>query len=149
MFTPAQAVTDAMRKLEISLDDHNGDRAHTMPAATTCVVGTDGAIRTAAASADYRWRVGPQDVLATLCAWGVMRTSARGPERARLLSRSPPAELSGPLATVRIRAFGGLSVAAGHAEQPRGRRAVAWLRLPDWGRAPVSCQRRPGSSFSR
>ena len=38
------------------------------PAATTFVVGADGAIRFEAASGDYRWRVGPEAVLAALYA---------------------------------------------------------------------------------
>jgi ribosomal protein S18 acetylase RimI-like enzyme len=100
VFTPAEAVTDTTRKLRISLDACNGDGAHTLPAATTAVVGADRAIRFAAASGDYR--VGPDEALAALCASGVMRSgfNARGPSAHDCSSCSPLAKLSGgPLAT--------------------------------------------------
>jgi hypothetical protein len=101
--TAAEAVTDTTRKLGISLDACNGDGAQTLPAATTAVVGADRAIRFAAASGDYRWRVGPEEALAALCASGVMRSgfNAHGPSAHDCSSRSPLAQLSGPLATKR------------------------------------------------
>jgi peroxiredoxin len=68
VFTATEAVSDTTRKLGISLDEHNGDRAQTPPAATTLVVGATGRFRFAAASADYRWRFGPEEGLAALCA---------------------------------------------------------------------------------
>jgi peroxiredoxin len=68
VFTATEAVSDTMRKLGISLDEYNGDGAQTLPAATTFVVGATGRFRFAAASGDYRWRVGPEEVLAALCA---------------------------------------------------------------------------------
>jgi hypothetical protein len=43
------------------------------------------------------------------------------------------------LATIRIRALGGLSLAAGRAEQPRWHRAVASLRLSGRGGQPDGC----------
>jgi hypothetical protein len=36
------------------------------PAASTFVIGGDGVIRFASVSGDYRWRVGPDEVLAAL-----------------------------------------------------------------------------------
>ena len=46
--------------------DFNGDDSNTLPAASTFVIGEDGVIRFASVSGDYRWRVGPDEVLAAL-----------------------------------------------------------------------------------
>jgi peroxiredoxin len=66
VFTQSEAVTTASRGLGIELADYNGDDSHTLPAASTFVIGGDGVIRFASVSGDYRWRVGPDEVLAAL-----------------------------------------------------------------------------------
>ena len=66
VFTQAEAVTSASRQLGIELADFNGDDSNTLPAASTFVIGEDGVIRFASVSGDYRWRVGPEEVLAVL-----------------------------------------------------------------------------------
>ena len=66
VFTQGEAATAASRGLGIVLSDFNGDDSNTLPAASTFVIGQDGAIRFASISGDYRWRVGPDEVLAAL-----------------------------------------------------------------------------------
>ena len=66
VFTVPDAVTETMGRLGLSLSDYNGDESNALPAATTFVIGNDGVIRFAAVSGDYRWRVGPDEVLAVL-----------------------------------------------------------------------------------
>jgi len=66
VFTQSEAATAASRRLGIELADFNGDDSNTLPAASTFVIGEDGVIRFAAVSGDYRWRVGPGEVLAAL-----------------------------------------------------------------------------------
>jgi peroxiredoxin len=66
VFTQSEAATTTSRGLGIELPAFNGDDSHTLPAASTFVIGTDGVIRFAAVSGDYRWRVGPDEVLAAL-----------------------------------------------------------------------------------
>jgi peroxiredoxin len=66
VFTQSEAVTATSRGLGIELADFNGDDSNTLPAASTFVIGEDGVIRFASVSGDYRWRVGPDEVLAAL-----------------------------------------------------------------------------------
>src|SRR5262245_5479127 len=66
VFTQSEAVTSTSRQLGIELADFNGDDSNALPAASTFVIGEDGVIRFASVSGDYRWRVGPEEVLAAL-----------------------------------------------------------------------------------
>jgi peroxiredoxin len=66
VYTQPRASTATSRALGIELADFNGDDSNTLPAASTFVIGQDGVIRFAAVSGDYRWRVGPDEVLAVL-----------------------------------------------------------------------------------
>ena len=66
VFTQSAAATAASRQLGIELADFNGDDSHTLPAASTFVIGEQGVVRFASVSGDYRWRVGPEEVLAAL-----------------------------------------------------------------------------------
>ena len=66
MFRQSEAVTATSRGLGIELADFNGDESNTLPATSTFVIGEDGVIRFASVSGDYRWRVGPDEVLAAL-----------------------------------------------------------------------------------
>ena len=54
------------RELGIELSDFNGDDSNTLPAASTFVIGQDGTIHFASISGDYRWRVGPDEVVSAL-----------------------------------------------------------------------------------
>jgi hypothetical protein len=119
--TAAEAVTDTTRKLRTSLDEYNGDGAQTLPAATMFVGGPDRAIRFAAASRNYSWSVGPEEVLAALCASGAMRSgfSAQGPSAHDCSSRSSLAQLSGPLATLRSCAAHGFASRREHHSSPK------------------------------
>jgi peroxiredoxin len=58
--------TETLRELGVELSAFNGDDSNTLPAAATFVIGQDGRIRFASVSGDYRWRVGPEEVLAVL-----------------------------------------------------------------------------------
>jgi peroxiredoxin len=66
VFTAGDAATAALRDLGVELASFNGDHTNTLPAASTFVIGADGGIRFASVSGDYRWRVGPDEVLAAL-----------------------------------------------------------------------------------
>jgi peroxiredoxin len=66
VYTQSEAVTSTSRRLGIELADFNRDDSNTLPAASTFVIGEDGLIRFASVSGDYRWRVGPEEVLAAL-----------------------------------------------------------------------------------
>ena len=66
MFTQSRAATATSRELGIELADFNGEDSNTLPAASTFVIAQDGVIRFASVSGDYRWRVGPEEVLAAL-----------------------------------------------------------------------------------
>jgi peroxiredoxin len=66
VFTQSGAVTATSRRLGIELADFNGDDSNTLPAASTFVIGQDGVIRFASIAGDYRWRVGPDEILAAL-----------------------------------------------------------------------------------
>ena len=86
VFTMSNAITETMGALGVRLSDYNGDESNTLPAATTFVVGQDGVIRFAAVSGDYRWRVGPQEVLAALRGWATL-AGPRAPSAHRVLAR--------------------------------------------------------------
>jgi peroxiredoxin len=66
VFTQSDAATATSRRLGVELADFNGDDSNTLPAASTFVIGEDGVIRFASVCGDYRWRVGPDEVLAVL-----------------------------------------------------------------------------------
>jgi peroxiredoxin len=66
VFTQGDAATATSRGLGIELAQYNGDDSNTLPAASTFVIDRDGVIRFASVSGDYRWRVGPEEVLAAL-----------------------------------------------------------------------------------
>ena len=66
VFTQSEAATATSRELGIELPDFNGDDSNTLPAASTFVIDQDGAIRFASISGDYRWLVGPDEVLPAL-----------------------------------------------------------------------------------
>ena len=66
VYASSQVNTETLRELGVELADFNGDDTNTLPAAATFVIGQDGRIRFASVSGDYRWRVGPEEVLAVL-----------------------------------------------------------------------------------
>ena len=66
VFTQSEASTAASRQLGIELADFNGDDSNTLPAASTFVIGEDSVIGFASVAGDYRWRIGPDEVLAAL-----------------------------------------------------------------------------------
>jgi peroxiredoxin len=66
VFEQAEEPTAKQRELGIDLAEFNGDDSHRLPAASTFVVAPDGTIRFTSISADYRWRVGPEDLLPIL-----------------------------------------------------------------------------------
>jgi peroxiredoxin len=65
-YTASSVATDTLRALGVELSSFNGDDTNRLPAAATFVIGQDGRIRFASVSGDYRWRVGPEEVLAVL-----------------------------------------------------------------------------------
>jgi peroxiredoxin len=65
-YTASSVATDTLRALGVELSSFNGDDTNRLPAAATFVIGRDGRIRFASVSGDYRWRVGPEEVLAVL-----------------------------------------------------------------------------------
>lgn len=68
VFTQAETSTEVSREVGLELRDFNGDDSHELPAASTFVVSRDGTVLFASISGDYRWRVGPEEVLAVLTA---------------------------------------------------------------------------------
>jgi peroxiredoxin len=66
VFTSSKEATATLNQLGVELSAFNGDDTNTLPAASTFVVGQDGRIRFASVSGDYRWRVGPEEILAVL-----------------------------------------------------------------------------------
>jgi peroxiredoxin len=68
VFTQAETSTAVSREVGLELRDYNGDDSHELPAASTFVIAPDGTVRFASVSGDYRWRVGPEEVLAALTA---------------------------------------------------------------------------------
>jgi peroxiredoxin len=65
-YTASSVATDTLRALGVELSSFNGDDTNRLPAAATFVIGQDGRIRFASVSGDYRWRVGPDEVMAVL-----------------------------------------------------------------------------------
>jgi hypothetical protein len=63
---PGRASTAVGREIGLELAHFNGDDSHELPAASTLVISRDGTVRFASVSGDYRWRVGPDEVLAVL-----------------------------------------------------------------------------------
>jgi peroxiredoxin len=68
VFTQAETSTEVSREVGLELRDFNGDDSHELPAASTFVIARDGTVRFSSISGDYRWRVGPEEVLAALAA---------------------------------------------------------------------------------
>ena len=68
VFTQAETSTAVSREIGLELCDYNGDDSHELPAASTFVISPDGIVQFASVSGDYRWRVGPEEVLAALTA---------------------------------------------------------------------------------
>jgi peroxiredoxin len=68
VFTQAETSTAVSREVGLELRDYNGDDSHELPAPSTFVISPDGTVRFASVSGDYRWRVGPEEVLAVLTA---------------------------------------------------------------------------------
>lgn len=68
VFTQAETSTEVSRELGLELRDFNGDDSHELPAASTFVISRDGTVQFASISGDYRWRIGPEEVLAVLTA---------------------------------------------------------------------------------
>jgi peroxiredoxin len=66
VFTSAEEPVATLRELGVELSAFNGDDSNTLPAPSTFVIGQDGRIRFASVTGDYRWRVGPEEVLAVL-----------------------------------------------------------------------------------
>lgn len=65
-FTHSTASTAILQELGVDNVAIYGDDSNTLPAATTYVIQPDGTISFAAVSGDFRWRVGPEEVLAAL-----------------------------------------------------------------------------------
>ena len=61
-----EATAAELHKLGVDLADFNGNHSGRLPAAATFVIGRDGAVGFASVSGDYRWRVGPEEVLTAL-----------------------------------------------------------------------------------
>jgi peroxiredoxin len=68
VFTQAETSTEVSREVGLELRDFNGDDSHELPAASTFVISRDGTVLFVSLSGDYRWRVGPEEVLAVLAA---------------------------------------------------------------------------------
>ncbi|MCK9923369.1 AhpC/TSA family protein [Frankia sp. AgPm24] len=66
VFRQDDVPTAVQKGIGTDLADFNGDDSYELPVATTFVIDTDGTIRFRSVSADYRWRVGPEEVLAAL-----------------------------------------------------------------------------------
>jgi peroxiredoxin len=65
-YTSSEEAVATLSELGVELSAFNGDDSNTLPAPSTFVIGQDGRIRFASVSGDYRWRVGPEEVLAAL-----------------------------------------------------------------------------------
>ena len=66
MYVLGEADRELHRGVGADLTAFNGDDSWELPAAAVFVVDTDGTIRYASVASDYRWRVGPDEVLAAL-----------------------------------------------------------------------------------
>jgi hypothetical protein len=63
---PGRASTAVGGEIGLELADFNGDDSHELPATSTLVISRAGTVRLGSISGDYRWRVGPEEVLAVL-----------------------------------------------------------------------------------
>jgi peroxiredoxin len=68
VFTQPETSTAVSREIGLELRDYNGDDSHELPAASTFVISPDGTVLFTSVSGDYRWRIGPEEVLAVLTA---------------------------------------------------------------------------------
>lgn len=68
VFRQAEAPTQAQLALGIDLRQVNGDDSFELPVPAVFVIQPDGVISLASVSPDYRWRIGPDEVLAALTA---------------------------------------------------------------------------------
>jgi peroxiredoxin len=66
VFKQAETSTIVGREVGLELADFNGDDSHELPAASTFVISPDAVVRFASISGDYRWRVGPEEVIEVL-----------------------------------------------------------------------------------
>jgi peroxiredoxin len=66
VFRVDEDAQEVHRSVGIDLAEVNADGSWTLPAAATFAIERDGTILYAAVSGDYRWRVGPREVLAAL-----------------------------------------------------------------------------------
>jgi peroxiredoxin len=66
VFKQAETSTEVGREVGLELADYNGDSSQELPVASTFVISADGTVRFVSISADYRWRIGPDEVLAVL-----------------------------------------------------------------------------------
>jgi peroxiredoxin len=66
VFSSSAEATATLHDLGVELSDYNGDDTNTLPAPATFVIERGGRIRFASVTGDYRWRVGPEEVLAAL-----------------------------------------------------------------------------------
>ena len=66
MFALGAEDRELHRSVGIDLATFNGDESWELPAPGVFVVDPDGTIRFASVAGDYRWRVGPDEVLAAL-----------------------------------------------------------------------------------
>lgn len=66
VFKQAETSTEVSREIGLELADYNGDDSHELPAASTFVISSDGIVQYVSISGDYRWRIGPEEVLAVL-----------------------------------------------------------------------------------
>ncbi len=63
---PGRASTAVGRGIGLELADFNGDDSHELPAASTLVISRAETVRLGSISGGYRWRGGPEEVLAVL-----------------------------------------------------------------------------------
>ena len=66
VFASSEPSTATLNRLGVELSAFNGDDSNTLPAPSTFVIGQDRRIRFASVSGDYRWRVGPEEILNVL-----------------------------------------------------------------------------------
>ncbi len=66
VFRQPDTSTSTQKDLGVDIAEVNGDDSYELPAAATFVIDTDAVIRFRSVSADYRWRVGPEEVLTAL-----------------------------------------------------------------------------------
>jgi peroxiredoxin len=66
VFTQPTTTATKMQELGLNVTALNGDDSDELPAASTFVIARGGTVLFASISGDYRWRVGPEEVLAVL-----------------------------------------------------------------------------------